>query len=147
MEKGWRTKKKTRIYKDRGKGEREPALEWHAWTAKRAGEKAALPFTLKPAPLLSVLHNRKLKKNKWQKKTKQGGERERKGWQDRTSKLHFCDVSGKSVAVSGQWSYSPHRAAVLSEGWKSLQREGELGHWFEERNERRVERGLLDRKR
>lgn len=28
--------------------------------AKQAGEKAALPFTLKPAPLLSVLHNRKL---------------------------------------------------------------------------------------
>lgn len=76
------------------------------------GEKAALPFTLKPAPLLSVLRNGKLEKNKWQKKKKT----REKGRQVRTSKLQFCDVSSKHVAVSRQWSYLPHRALALSEG-------------------------------
>lgn len=49
----------------------------------------ALPFTLKPALLLSVLHDRKWKKNKW-KKTQQGGKRSReRGGKGKTGRPSF----------------------------------------------------------
>lgn len=41
--------------------------------------RAALPFTLKPAPLLPALHNGKLEKNKWRERERErGGKKKRK---------------------------------------------------------------------
>lgn len=52
----------------------------------------ALPFTLKPALLLSVLHNRKWKKNKWgktQQDRKRAREREKRGGRGKTGHPSF----------------------------------------------------------
>lgn len=46
-----------------------------AWGVGGVWRRAALPFTLKPAPLLPALHNGKLEKNKWRERER--GERKR----------------------------------------------------------------------
>lgn len=71
-----------------------------------------MPFTLKLAPLLSVLCNRKMKKNKCQK-TRQGGERGR-GKKDEEGKTELLNFSAL-MFPAGEWLYSDdgvsHRAA------------------------------------
>lgn len=90
------------------------------------GEKAALPFTLKLAPLLSVLRKRKMKKNKRQKKkkTRQGWkkrERERKrdarlNFQTLVLSLMFPANRQESCIWTTELVTTPHCALVWSEG-------------------------------
>lgn len=70
--------------------------------------RAALPFTLKPAPLLPALHNGKLEKNKWRER-----ERERGGKKKRKSRL--SPAGGESEDRGGETQLPNYGCVMFSE--------------------------------
>lgn len=67
----------------------------------------ALPFTLKPALLLPVLHNRKWKKNKWKKLSRM--EREHKREREREEE----EVKQDILALLSCFQRAPHRMRTM----------------------------------
>lgn len=72
--------------------------------------RAALPFTLKPAPLLPALHNGKLEKNKWRER-----ERGRRGWGGGRGSLSPAGERVRSEDRGGETQLPNYGCVMFSE--------------------------------